>query len=182
MFNAFEFFAALHARRNRRTRVACHQAIKSKPAQMAGRGFSRRHDLLRVFVAQFIEAEAAAVSNAQRLGHQFGWIQTGNRVDWPQRLLGVRLRVLPQFSQRPAQADGGEHILQGLAAFFVHQHVAGGDGGQSHCRCQRQRLCKGAHVICPLELLDGNPERTGEAYFEQLQGFALPRHARRYRT
>ena len=102
-------------------------------AQMTRRRGAGRHDLLRIFVAQFGQREGA------RGGPAHGVLQpVGRRAAQgrdararTQVLLGIDLQLRTARRHRQAQPRGGERVLQGLARAHVHQHVARGEDGQT---------------------------------------------------
>ena len=87
----------------------------------------RRHDLFGVFVAQFLETEAAARGDLQRRGQQRLRIQFAQTRDAAQRTLAVRKQRETGGRDRRAQTNRGQDILQRTAAASVHMHIARGD-------------------------------------------------------
>ncbi len=112
-------------------REAPLEAGERERAQVAGRRLPSRHQLLRVFVLQLGEREAARPRHHQRVLQPLGLVQARQARARAQVLLGVGRERGAAFAHRALQARGGERVLQGLARAQVHQHVAGGDDAQA---------------------------------------------------
>ena len=95
-------------------------------APKVGRGrLARRHHLVRVSIAQLVEAEDAAGGHVQGLGEQFRGVGLRQAQPGAQVPLGVGLQVEPALGQRFADTRGGQHVLQRLARAHMEVHVAG---------------------------------------------------------
>ena len=129
-------------------------------AQIHDAGVSpARHQLFRIFVAQAVEREIAALGDAQRL-------EQAARADrvcasrCAARRCARRWETAHGRIRRPAcfKPDRGQRVLQRAARAHVHVHVAGGD--QRQCRCARASACKRCEpraVVGPAQQLDRDP-------------------------
>ena len=105
---------------------------------MAGRGRAGRHDLFRIFVAQFVQRKLAARGDLQRFIEPLGRVQLRQPHARPQILLGVRCQREAAFGHCFAEPDRSGHIEHRLARAQMHMHVTGGD--QRHAGDARNAL------------------------------------------
>ena len=149
-------------------------------AQLAGGCFAGRHGLLRVFVFQLAEREAAAACQLGRLLQPLGAVQGRQPRTRTQSGLGVGLELPTALRDGDAEARGRQHVLQGLARTHVHQHTAGGRNGQAGGPGRGLHgVAQGliARVVVQLERDDGTllepglqPLRVGQHLVGRLQG------------
>ena len=99
-------------------------------AQPRRRRLARGNDLLRVFVLQLAEREAAAAGEDHRVLEPLGLVERGEAPARAQVLLGVGREREAAFGDGLREARRGERVLQRLSRAHVHQHVAGGDDRQ----------------------------------------------------
>jgi hypothetical protein len=136
-----------HALRVAVRRVAPLRAGQRLVAQPAGGAVPGRNDLLRVLVAQFIQAEAAALGQAQRLVQPGAAVHLGQRQPGAQVLLGVVWQQRAAVGQRGAVADGGERVQQRLARAHMHAHVAHRHDGDTAGRAGRAQPLAAQAVV-----------------------------------
>ena len=98
---------------------------------MAARRGAGRHDLLRVFVAQLVQREGAAIGQRSRLREPLRLVQRLQPADRAQMLLGIGLQLPTASGERQAQPRGGQRVLQRFARAHMHQHIACGGHGQA---------------------------------------------------
>ena len=103
-----------HARRQA-LRVAPSRTFVGVVVQGLARAQARQHALHRVLVAQLVQAELAACCHQQGIGQQHGRIKLRQPLTGAQVRLGIGLQGKTTLGHRPAQTDGGEHIVQRLA-------------------------------------------------------------------
>ncbi len=89
------------------------------------------HHFLGVLVAQLVEAELAQPGDMQGLRQQDGGVELLQLVQGAQVLLAVGQPAAPQLADAGVVAQGGEHIVQGLARGLVHLHIAAGHHGDA---------------------------------------------------
>jgi hypothetical protein len=84
---------------------------------------------VRVFVAQLVEAERAALGDLRRAGERFrnGGVATGDLVERTQVALGVGEETRARLGQRALLADARQYVLQVPPLGNVVVHVVGGD-------------------------------------------------------
>ena len=133
-----------------------------QPAQVGGGGEAGRHQFVRVFIAQLVQGEGAALGDAQRLRQQRRRIEPRQHRPRAQVALSVGLQLEPRLRQGYAQTDGGEGILEGLALRRVHPHPARSRYRQPETRAQPLRLRQPASVLPPPQLSHTDPEAFGE--------------------
>ena len=118
-------------------RIAHLKPLLDLGAQIGGRRLAGRHDLLGVFVAQFVERETAEAGNAHRLGEQFRRIELRQPQPRAQMPFAVGEQRMPRRIDRHIQAQRRQGVLQRPSAAHVHVHVAGRHqrqvgGGREH--------------------------------------------------
>ena len=119
-------------------RVAQRDAVAHRALQRLLRRLARHVGLVRILVAEFAQAEPAAVGDLHRPPQRLGIV-----AEQP-RHLGGALEVAvgePLLAEAclvdgAAFADAGHHVLQDAAVRGVEQHVTGDDG--RHARRLRQ--------------------------------------------
>ena len=125
-------------------RIAPAAALPAQPAQVLNWRAARWHHLGRVLVAQLVQAEAAALGNARRLGNP------GRLVRWSHALQvrsGIHLQAVPGLMQRRAHPRGRHHVLQRLALCAVHQHPMRRHQGQGGLRRQPLQARLPARIV-----------------------------------
>ena len=142
-------------------RVARLRLLVGRAPQPGGRRLARRHDLLRILVAQFVEREGAALGDRLRLQQQLGGIDARQPVQRPQVTLGVRRQLAPALRQRCLHAHGGQHVVQALAAPRVHLRVAGGHQRQVGRIAHHLQRVQLRRVVDAARQLAGDPARAG---------------------
>ena len=140
--------------------------------QVARRRGARRHDLLRVLIAQLLEREAAARGDLQRRGQQRRGIQLAEPGERPQATLAVRVQREPGLADSRVQADRGQQVLECAAAAPVHVDIAGGDAGHLEFGAERRELGEATRVTAAGQQFHADPQAPGEA-------LAQPRTLRR---
>ena len=134
-----------------------------QPAQVTRRCLARRHQLLRVLVAQALEGELATPGHGDGLGQERGRVEALEHLPRAQVALPVGVQGVSRLGQRHPQTDGRERVLQFPASPLVHVHVACGD-----CR-QTGRPGEGLAVHEPSAVagtpgeLDREPGAAGKA-------------------
>ena len=92
-------------------------------AQITGRRFVLRHDLVRILIFQLVERERAAIGHAQRLGHQLGREGLRQPQARAQVAFGVDLQLTAALRQRATCPRRRHHVVQRLARAHVHVDV-----------------------------------------------------------
>ena len=139
------------------------QAVFGEPAQPARGRLARRHQLLGILVAQFVEREIAAPGDRERLGEELGRIQLREAHAQPQAALGVRMEVAPALRHGAPEPHRGEHVLQPPARAQVHVHVARRRQGQAGMLRDFPQTVQLRAVVRPAMQLRRDPGLPGEA-------------------
>ena len=153
----------------RALREAPSQACFGELAQPRRRRLAGGHELLRVFVAQLVEREAARSREAQRLGEQLGRIELREPHPQPQMALAVRMERPAAGGDRLAQAHRGEQILQPTPGAHVHVHVAGRDERQAGAARELAQGIELRAVVRAAKKLRGDPGAIREARCEPVR-------------
>ena len=124
-----------HLLRNAR-RPALARAGFRELAQMRGRGFTGRHQLARIFVAQLVEREVRERGDLHGFREQLGWIEPREPRALAQVTFAVGMQPRARLGHRDAVTDRGQRILQAAPLAHVHVHVAG--GGERQADAQRR--------------------------------------------
>ena len=132
-------------------------------------GESLRDEFLRVFVAQFVEGEAATVGDGEGFGEHLLEIAFRQALKGAQIPFAVAVRLGAEFRDRGAVADGGDDILQGLPGRDVHVYVVAGDDGEPEAGRERQGMGGSVEVRGLKKDLEGDPQLREEG----LQALAL---------
>ncbi len=148
-------------------------------AQMTRRRRVRGHDLLGILVAQFIEAEPAALGDLERGREQRRGIQLLQTAQGTQAAFAVRKQRETRRMNRGVQPNGRQHVLQRAAAAPMHVHVAGGDPGNIQRLAERFEQRETARIEAARQQLDAEPQAPGEALAQPAPlllaaGFAAP--------
>ena len=106
---------------------------------------ARQHRFLRVVVLHLFQLKAAARGHGQRGGQRTGRVEIGQPVAQAQVAFAAGLQGKAALRHRPADADGGHHVLQALAGAHVHVHIA--SSHQRQAGGGRQAL-QGGQVQC----------------------------------
>ena len=128
---------------------------------MRGGRLAGRHHLVGIEVAQLVEAEGAARGDLQRLGEQRRRVGLRQPQPRAQVALGVRVQRQPAGVERAAEADGGEHVVQGLAGPDMHLHVAGGDQRHAGLGAGPAQPVQPHRVVEQAQQRDGEPAAAG---------------------
>jgi hypothetical protein len=125
-------------------------------AALAGR-------LVRIFVAQLVEAEGAAAGDLQAARQGLGMVaeevrHLGGRL---QMALGVGLQAEARLVDGAARADAGEHVEQHLAPGPVHARVVGGQQRRAALLRQRRQRGQAPGVVAPVEVPGGQVAGAG---------------------
>ena len=156
------------------TRIAYAGTGVRLARQVLDRRLAWRHDLGRVFVAQFAQLEPAPLRQRHAARQPLGSEQPCQRESGAQVLLAVARQLESALGHGALQADRGQRVEQRLARAGMHQHVAG----------RRQRHAAGGGepsqplgmrvVVGPAQQLDrdrgtfaearGQPPGLGELY------------------
>jgi hypothetical protein len=131
--------------------------VVGRLAQPGGRRFARRHDLLRVLVAQFVEREAAALRDRERLGQQLRRVDALQPIARAQIALGIRQQTPAGLCQRRLVAHRGQHVLQPLACTRMHVHIACRHQRQAGPLRQRGQVRQRLRIVCAAHQLAGDP-------------------------
>ena len=142
-----------------------------QPAQIADRGLARRHQFLRILVAQFVERELAARRDCERLVEQRLRIELREVAERPQMALAVGMKRVAGVEHRHAEADRGERVLQRAALGNVHVHVA--PCHQWQTGCLRKIACRGEPlgVVGRAEAFHHDPRTAGKTCSNGLRVF-----------
>ena len=121
------------------------------------------NNLLRIFIAQFVERKATHSGDTHAFRQQLGRIKTRQTQAWTQMTLAVGEECMAGRVDRRFQTQGGQHILQGTAATCVHVHVTRRDQRQARCLRQRSRRRQPAGVVDVQMPLESDPGAVGES-------------------
>ncbi len=138
-------------------------ALLGERAQPLRRRPTRRHQLVRVLVAQLAEVERAALRDAHRLGQQRVRIQRGQGRARTQVALAVGEQMRAGFAQRQALADRGQGVLQRAATARVHVHVAAGHRRHAQALRQLQARVQQGAVVGAAQQFHRQPQALGKA-------------------
>ncbi len=142
-------------------------------AQMTARGFPGRHQLVRILVAQLIEAEVAVCGHCGARLQQRARIQAHEACALAQVALAVGVQLAPERGDRRVETDGGEGILQAPAGAHVHVHIAAGDERHA-AACAELREAREALAVRALaQQLDRDAQSPGKARRQPLQLLGL---------
>ena len=133
---------------------------------MACRGFAVGHEFFRIFVAQRIERERAALRHVQRLGEQLGGIQIRQAQPQPQVALGVGVKRMATLGYWHADANCGERVLHPAARAHVHVHVARCNERQTRGFTQIAQFRKAGAIVRPAQQFHCDPGATWETLGE----------------
>ena len=146
---------------------SCSRTAARSPASTSARKWrrgrrARRHQLLGIFVAQFVERERAARGEIERGVGQLARIERGEPRARAQVALAVGEERVAAFGERRAQADGRERVLQRAPGAHVHVHVARRDERQSGGARKRLQRGEARAVAGAREEFGGDPCAAGE--------------------
>ena len=119
-------------------RIAARRAFEGKLAQRLRWRQAGQHGLQRILVAQFVQAEMAALRDQQRVGQQLGRVERGEPLARAQMGFGVGLKRKTALAHCHTQPHGGHDVVQRLARAHMHVHIA--TGHQRQARVPRQLL------------------------------------------
>ena len=144
-----------------------------------------RHRLAGIFVAQFIEREAAGIGQLRGILQRLRPApeQPLHLVGRFQMPLGIGLQAEAGFLDRHMLADAGQDVLQRAPLRRVIEHIVGGDQGQAMLRAELGELADPSCVIAAIEMADGEMRAPADIVAELLQerGEALVDLLRRQR-
>ena len=126
-----------------------------------------RHQLVRVLVAQLVEAERAALGDLYGSREQVGVLgeAAGDFVERPQVPLGVGKEAPACLGERALRADARQHVLEVAALGHVVMHVVGGDERDAGTRGQLGELREAGSVGQVIRQFGGEVETVGEDGF-----------------
>ena len=127
-------------------------------AQVRLRREVRRHQLFRVFIAQLVQREAAALGDEARLQQHLRRIQGLQRGNRPQVPLRVLIAAPAELGHRGSVADGGEHVLQRLPLGGVSMHVVGRGDGQIEPHGEGEGVGHLVQIVVFAKQLEGDPQ------------------------
>ena len=130
------FFDERHDGRRNAVGVALRGAFVGQAAQRLRGCQPRQHAVARVVVLDLVQPKAAARGHGQRGGQRRGHVHLGQPRARAQVAFGIGLQGKAALRHRPADTDGGHHVLQALASAQVHVHVARGHQRQARGRGQ----------------------------------------------
>ena len=93
----------------------------------------------------------------QGLRQQGGRVELLQLVQGAQVLLAVGQPATPQLADAGVVAQGGEHVVQGLALRAVHLHIAAGDHGQAQFAGQAVQDQVALHLVVAQQVGDTQP-------------------------
>ncbi len=143
--------------------IPSRQAFLGELAQMRCGRLAFRHDLLRVFVAQLVQRERAALRDRDRFREQRRRVDRRKTRARAQVPLAVRVQREAAFGERLLHADRGERVLQRAPRADVHVDVARGDPRQSGHARERLGAREPDTVAGAGEELDGEPRAAGKS-------------------
>ena len=120
--------------------IASRRALPGQPVQGLRGRHAGKHALLRIVVADLVQAEAAAPGQLQRRLQHGPGIERSQPQTRAQMPLGIGLQRKAAFGHGAPQADRRDHILQGLARARMHMDIAAGQQAQPQ---RRARLLQG---------------------------------------
>jgi hypothetical protein len=129
-------------------------------AQPGSRRVAGGHQLMRILVAQFIEAEMAARGDGEGFCQQLRRIQAREFSAFAQVPLAIGKQAPAGLLQRDAVADRSEHILQQAATGLVHVHVATGHRTQAQPHRQRDRGAEQRCIVAIAQHRHTQPQRA----------------------
>ncbi len=100
-------------------------------AQIAGRRLTRRHQFIRIFVAQFVERKRALLRDVDGFFKRLGRIEVRQPQTGAQMLFRVWCEIVAAFSDRLAKTDCRQGVLQRLARADMQADIAGGNHRQA---------------------------------------------------
>ena len=113
--------------------------------------------LLGIFVAQFVEAEAAALDDFEAARDRSSWPRNSRAIS----AAGFRWRSALAARRKPASAivqcfaDAGQHILQRPPLGDVVEHVVGRDERQPGRLGESREAGEAAHIVAAIEVMRG---------------------------
>ena len=148
--------------RRHAVRIAPARALLGEGDERFLRGGETRADFVRILVGEFVEREAAACEEAQRLGDRLrrGAEQARHLVRRFQVALGIRFETAAGRVESEMRADAGDDVLQRAPLGRVVEHVAYRD--ERHIRRSRERgeAREPAGVVAAIEHARAEPHRA----------------------
>src|SRR6185312_15254989 len=109
-------------------------------AKVGGRRLAPGYQLLRVFVADLVEREAAAARDIERRSEEPRGMNACEAADGAQVAFAVRMELAADFRERALQPDRAHHVLEALARALVHVRIARGNAWEMHALAERFEL------------------------------------------
>ncbi len=131
-------------------------------AQVRGRRLARRHDFLRVLVAQLVEREATALRDRDGLGEQRRRIDRREPRPRAQVPLAVGEEREAAVGDRLLEPDRGDRVLQRAPRADVHVDIARGNLGQPARLRELRATCEPGAIAGTSEELDCDPRALRE--------------------
>ena len=140
--------------------------------QERGRGQILRAYFVRVFVAQLVQAERAALRDLDGARDKLGVcrVAAGDLVPRTQMALGVGQQTCAGLGERASLADARQHVLQITPLGNVVMHVVGGDERDAGLPGQFGELRETYVVGHVIGQLGGEVECVGEDFSVSVQG------------
>ncbi len=162
--DGFGFCAFRSSIRAQILREPCGRAGPGKLGQALLRGAAVRGGFVRVFVAQFVEAEPAAPGDFQAAGDRVFMAaeQPRHLRRRFQMALGVGGEAKAGVVDRAAGADAGQHILQRPPLGNVIEHVVGRDQRQPRRLGQSRQIGEAARIVAAIEVMGGKRAAAGK--------------------
>ena len=140
-----------------------------------------RNRLLGIFVAQLVEAEAAALDDFEAAldGVHPAAKEPRHLLRRFQMALGIGRETIARFSDRAAFADAGQHVLQRAPLGQVVEHVVGRDERQPGRLAESSKAGEAPRIVAAIEVLGGE---IGAALEIRRDAGSEIRHIRRHRA
>ena len=135
-----------------------------KLAQVRGWREPLRHQFARIFVAQFVQTERAAVGQIHGFGKHLARIERGQLGQRLEAAFAVRVEPRAKRVDRFLQANGGQHVLQRLAFGNVQDGAVAGRHRQPEARRQRQRMRRLVQIVVFQKQFQRDPKVRQQAF------------------
>ena len=145
-------------------RKAFSRTLPSELCQTVLRRHPLRDRLLGIFVAQFVEAEAAAFGDFEAALDRVLMAAKPPRhlLRRFQIILDIGGEAISGFCDRAAFADTRQHILQSAALGQMVEHVVDRDERQPGCLAESSETGEALHIIAAIEMVRGKISTTTE--------------------
>jgi hypothetical protein len=162
--------------------VSFRRPFPRQPLEIRHRRAAFRHQLVRILVAQLVEAERATLGDLHRAGDSFGdgGVAAGDLVERPQVALGVGEETRARLGQRALRADARQHVLQVAPLGNVVVHVVGGDERDTGALRELDELGEADFVGHVVGQLGGEVQPVAEDFAVGVEGIKEGTRARRH--